>query len=77
MGCLSWFQDFGFKLNTPASAKSCEKLKPWVKDIKTNFWKLSEMAQGSAEKFKESIMGTLHHLVNEHEWGLGSCNGKA
>ncbi|XP_035671511.1 uncharacterized protein LOC118412627 [Branchiostoma floridae] len=61
------------KLVKAGDEKGCTDLKPWSKDIVNHFWHACKKAN-TYEEFMGMWKGVLHHVVDEHTWGSGSCH---
>ena len=58
------------KLTKVAADKSCRGLLPWIPAIRNHFWYVSKSCGNDANSLVVSLFGILHHICNEHEWGL-------
>jgi hypothetical protein len=47
------------------------ELLPWVRTISNHLWYSAAFCNGDAVKLKESWLGMLHHITNEHQWISG------
>lgn len=52
--------------------KDCSLLLDWNKDICNHFWHCCKVS-GNYEEFMNLWLGLLHHVADEHQWYLGSC----
>ncbi|XP_071852468.1 uncharacterized protein [Apostichopus japonicus] len=59
-------------LTKAAKAKENKAILEWMPAIRKHFWFSSSSCDGDEKKLKASLLGILHHVVNEHEWALGA-----
>ncbi|XP_065054975.1 uncharacterized protein LOC135683598 [Rhopilema esculentum] len=62
------------KLHSLVDNKEGKELKPWIEGKINHFWHCCENAKGDEEKLKDSWLGILHHICDEHEWADSQCN---
>jgi len=48
-----------------------KELVPWVRSISNHLWYCAAVCNGDATRLKETWMGILHHVTNEHIWVSG------
>ncbi|XP_062568780.1 uncharacterized protein LOC134230925 [Saccostrea cucullata] len=62
-------KNLGKKIIAAGQEKSCKELLQWSTDIVNHFWHCCKVAS-TYEEFLDVWVGVLHHVQNEHEWGL-------
>ena len=62
------------KLHNIVDNKEGKELKPWIESIVNHFWHCCETAKGDEKKLKNSSLGILHHICDEHEWADSQCD---
>ena len=62
------------KLHNIVDNKEGKELKPWIESIVNHFWHCCETAKGDEKKLKDSWLGILHHICDEHEWADSQCD---
>ncbi|XP_048768864.2 uncharacterized protein LOC125675325 [Ostrea edulis] len=62
-------KNLGKKIVAAGQTKECRSLIDWSKDIVNHFWYTCSSAR-NRDRFMEIWCGIVHHVVNEHEWGM-------
>ena len=60
-------------MHKTAQDKAARSLKPWIAAIVNHFWFACQVSNGDAEKLKDTWIGVLHHVCNEHIWAESEC----
>ncbi|XP_030837617.1 uncharacterized protein LOC105441958 isoform X2 [Strongylocentrotus purpuratus] len=71
-------KNLGKKISKASTVAANKSLRKWTKKVVNHFWFCSETCEGNTQLFLSKWRGLVHHVTNQHEWGItGGLGGVA